>query len=407
LITATGAPDAAVQLPLPPAATGSTEQDPELWWQTLEAVLDCLAGQASLARVRRLSLDGTSATLLLCDGKGKALTPALLYRDARARSEAERIATLAPRESGAHGPSASLAKWLHLSETRGLSRAWPVHQTDWLLGRLSGQFGRTDENNALKLGYDPVARRWPEWIGALGLARDRLPRVEIPGTPFGTIRPGHCRRWGLSPEVQVCAGTTDSTAGFLATGATAPGTAVSSLGSTLVLKVLSPDPIFAPEYGVYSHRLGDRWLVGGASNAGGAVLLQHFDRQQLAAMTPRLDPDRPTGLDYYPLPAPGERFPVCDPQLPPRLEPRPADDRTFFQGLLEGLAGIEARGYRLLAELGAPYPDQVISVGGGSRNAAWTRIRQRLLGVPVVTAEQQEAAYGTARLAAGLALTGG
>jgi sugar (pentulose or hexulose) kinase len=71
----------------------------------------------------------------------------------------------------------------------------------------------------------------------------------------------------------------------------------------------------------------------------------------------------------------------------------------FFQGLLEGMAEIEARGYRLLAELGAPYPVEVRTVGGGAQNEAWTRIRARRLGVPVVRAEHQEAAYGAALLA--------
>jgi len=39
------------------------------------------------------------------------------------------------------------------------------------------------------------------------------------------------------------------------------------------------------------------------------------------------------------------------------------------------------------------------SVGGGAANAAWTRIRQRRLGVPFLDARSQEAAAGTARLA--------
>lgn len=80
-----------------------------------------------------------------------------------------------------------------------------------------------------------------------------------------------------------------------------------------------------------SHRLGDAWLVGGASNTGGAVLRRFFSDAELAELTPRMDASRPTGLDYYPLTSPGERFPVNDPELQPRLEPRPADDAMFLQ----------------------------------------------------------------------------
>ena len=45
--------------------------------------------------------------------------------------------------------------------------------------------------------------------------------------------------------------------------------------------------------------------AGGASNTGGAVLRHYFDDGQIAALTPRLRPDSPAGLDYYPLLRPG------------------------------------------------------------------------------------------------------
>jgi sugar (pentulose or hexulose) kinase len=77
---------------------------------------------------------------------------------------------------------------------------------------------------------------------------------------------------------------------------------------------------------------GDSWLVGGASNTGGAVLKQFFSGEQLQQLSSQIDPNRPSGLDYYPLTKPGERFPVNDPQLQPRLEPRPDDDALFLQG---------------------------------------------------------------------------
>ena len=62
------------------------------------------------------------------------------------------------------------------------------------------------------------------------------------------------------------------------------------------------------------------------------MLRRHFSDAQLAELTRRVDVAAPTGLDYYPLVAPGERFPVNDPELQPRLEPRPADDALFLQG---------------------------------------------------------------------------
>jgi sugar (pentulose or hexulose) kinase len=176
------------------------------------------------------------------------------------------------------------------------------------------------------------------------------------------------------------------------------GIGVTSLGTTLVLKQLSAQRIEAPEYGVYSHRYGDLWLVGGASNAGAGVLRQYFDDAQLAELSAQIDPLQDSPLDYYPLTGIGERFPVNDAQLAPRLEPRPGNDAEFLHGILQGLAHIEAAGYAKLAGLGAPALKRVVTNGGGARNIIWREIRARFLGVPISTAIHCEAAYGSALL---------
>lgn len=385
-------------LPLPRHDGPRSEQDPQRWWQALCDVLDELAARRDLCNVAAIALDATSSTLLACNEQGEPLAPALMYNDKRAVDQAAQISAVAPAASGAHGASSSLAKALWLSaQPATRSACWLLHQADWLSGRLLGSYGHSDENNALKLGYDPITRRWPAWIEALPLNTSALPKVHEPGTSLGSLHARWARRWGM-PDAQLVAGTTDSTAAFLATGANRIGQAVTCLGSTLVLKVLAEQPVFAPEYGVYSHRLGDRWLVGGASNSGGAVLRQFFTDEQLHVMESQLQAQTPTGLDYYPLPSCGERFPINDPTLAPRMEPRPENAAQFLQGLLEGIAQIEQRGYALLHTLGAPYPSEVISSGGGASNIAWRQLRARLLHVPVQLASHQDAAYGVALL---------
>lgn len=380
-------------------AGGISEQDPELWWQGVVEVLDALSRRLGDWTPRALAVDGTSSTLLLSRRDGTPLSPGLMYDDSRARRELALIEGLAPPQSPVHSPSSSLAKLLHLSREVHEPGCLALHQADWILGRLGGRFGLSDEHNCLKLGYDPVARAWPSWMEALPLPDGCLPEVHPPGRLLGRLSDLAARLTGLPGCTRLVSGTTDSNAATLATGISRVGEAVTSLGSTLVLKILSERPVFAPQYGVYSHRLGERWLVGGASNSGGAVLANHFSPAQMEQLTRRLDPRRPSGLDYYPLRRPGERFPLNDPDLPPCLEPRPADELQFFQGLLEGIARIEQRGYALLHELGAPSPHRVVSIGGGADNEPWRRIRQRLLGVPVSRAGQQQAACGSALLA--------
>jgi hypothetical protein len=403
--------EAAVTLPAPQREETRVEQDPTLWWTAVGDCLEQLAKGIDSDEVAAIAVDGTSATLLLTDAQGSPLGPALMYNDARATAEAEQLTRIIPAHSAAHGPSCALAKllWLSNHDTRFARATHACHQADWIAARLSGRFPAasvfSDYNNALKLGFDAQQQRWPDGLADLGLPLTLLPEVVAPGTVIGTIDQAVAERFALPASTRIVAGTTDSTASFLATGAKEPGEAVTALGSTLVLKVISERPVFAARYGVYSQPLmskGElRWLVGGASNSGGSVLSQYFTLEQMAAMTPRLRPDSPTGLDYYPLPATGERFPVNDAHLAPRLAPRPDDDVTFFQAMLEGIAAIEAEGYRLLAELGAPYPLSIRTTGGGAGNNLWTRMRGQLLQVPMLAAQQTEAAFGVALLAAG------
>ena len=155
-------------------------------------------------------------------------------------------------------------------------------------------------------------------------------------------------------------------------------------------------PVIGP--GITSHRVGGRWLCGGASNAGAGVLRRFFNDDQLEELSRQIDPESSSGLEYRPLPGTGERFPVDDPELRPILEPRPVSDALFLQGLLEGLAKIEAQGWIRLQELGAPPPQRVISLGGGARNPQWRRLREHRLGCPVLSCSLPPAA-GVARLA--------
>jgi D-ribulokinase len=219
------------------------------------------------------------------------------------------------------------------------------------------------------------------------------------GTRVGTVRPDIAAQFKLPTNAAVVAGTTDGCAAFLASGAKLAGDGVTSLGTTLTLKLLSATPVFASQFGIYSHRIGEQWLAGGASNSGGAALAVHFSNAEIVRLSELIDPGVATGLKYYPLPKAGERFPVNDPHLAPRVTPRPQADHVFLQGLLEGIAEIEAEGYRKLEALGASPLMSIRSVGGGAGNAKWSEIRAKSLGVPTHAADSEHAAMGVARLA--------
>jgi sugar (pentulose or hexulose) kinase len=373
-------------------------QTPEAWWGALSTLFDRIPEEFR-QQMAAIAVNGTSGTVFLCDQRGQPISDILLYNDPRAMSVASVASEVQQRVPPRHPAASSTSSFSKLIWSRQThsptANSYFVHQADWLSFRLHGQLGISDYHNTLKLGYDPEFLVYPDWIPQ---DRPRLPRVVAPGEAIAPITSAISQRFRLPPDCQVHAGTTDSIAAFLASGAKQPGDAVTSLGSTLVLKLLSRQRVDDGRYGVYSHRLGELWLTGGASNTGGAVLQQFFSNQELQELSDRL-PTTPSPLQYYPLTQPGERFPINDPNYPPNLDPKPEDSVAFLHGLLDSIARIEAQGYQRLAELGATPLQRVYTAGGGANNTAWQQLRQARLGVPVTPSQDTEAAYGTARLA--------
>lgn len=376
----------------------------ESWRKTLFDLIDQIP-QTTRRSIQSIAINGTSSTVLICDQQGQPLDQPILYNDTRGSLVLDQVKAVAPADHTVISATSSLAKLLWLATQfsttdpqSSIPNPYFLHQADWLSYLLHGKLGISDYHNALKLGYDVELLQYPDWLQNLQQPF-KLPDVVAPGKPIASVQGEIAARFKLPFDCVVCAGTTDSIAAFLASGATLPGEAVTSLGSTLVLKLLSQTRVDAVRYGIYSHRLGDLWLVGGASNTGGAVLRQFFTDAELQQYSQQIPTDRESQLVYYPLLKPGERFPINDSALPPRLEPRPNDPVEFLHGLLESIARIETRGYELLQELGASVLTNVHTAGGGANNARWRQIRSRHLKVPVTASAQTEAAYGTALLA--------
>ena len=403
----------------------SESSNPHHWWASFEQLIFKLKRQlfnsqsVRLSAITHLAIDGTSASVLLSNQNGEPCTEALMYNDQRAIEYAHLIDEVAPDNTAARGASSGLAKllWLfhHHRKLPGKNQpyadtiSYALNQADWLAGKLCQLFGFSDYNNALKMGYDPTSKSWPEWLDDFlkqqGIPVTLLPRVYSPGQVITIIDKKKAEYFGFSPQLKICAGTTDSTAAIIASGAKTCGDAVTSLGSSLVMKLISEQAVYDTQSGVYSQPYGDLWLVGGASNSGGAVLKHYFSTSQIEQFSDSLNCAlekkqlRSLDLNYYPLLSAGERFPIQNHLLAPRLLPRPESDLNFFQAMLEGMADIETLAYQRLLELGVAYPKHVISIGGGASNQAWHAIRQDKLGIPLKKAAFEQAAAGSAILA--------
>ena len=419
----------------------SSTQNPQLWIDGINQLLFKISEEFDLNRITDLVLDATSSTVLLCNQQGKPLTEALMYNDQQAAEEAKLISqTLgADPKTGATGASSSLAKTLLLLKrlkqnkastsqtmaTSAVQNEQPIHichQIDYLNQFLSGNINITDENNALKMGYDSINQAWPDWVKKiLNLQNSplKLPIVVRPGTKLGILSSKIAARYGFAESTSLHAGTTDSIAGFLASGADQIGDIVVSLGSTLAIKVISDVPIFSSIFGVYSHRLKNNWLVGGASNSGGAVLTAHYSMPEITALirtiqASNLNLPKTEQIAYYPLTKVGERFPIADSNLQPTMPTKPTqkiniqapsiEHQRYFLGLIHGLIQVELLAYEKLQALGCRHLKQIYTVGGGVKNKLWMSLRaERLQSTYCSTLKlsdpkSQEAAFGVTRL---------
>ncbi len=357
-------------------------------------------------RVNTISLAGTSGTLLLCRDDGQLLTgdlaQALPYHLACEAQLPEAWRLLG--EAGIHPAgqaSGSLARALFLLEKCSPYRDGATfllrHQADWLMGWLLNHWRWGEEGNNLRLGWDLGSQRW---LGSLEVTpwAKALPEIVPSGTVLGPVAPAVAAALGLAETCQVVAGTTDANAAVLAADPS-PGDGITVLGSTLVLKQFVPQPIQA--VGVSCHRVNGRWLLGGASNTGAAILSRYFTSPMIEELSRQMDPLASTGLRLRPLLGRGERFPADAPRLQPILEPRPVSDARFLQALLEGITRIEKEGWQRFRELGAPPITRIITLGGGATNPQWRQLRQQALGLPILNRPKLSAARGMALLAQG------
>eukprot|EP00903_Cladosiphon_okamuranus_P008792 g8421.t1 len=426
--------------------------DPDEWLRAA----DTLMGDVPLnlrERLSRICFSGTSASCLLVDthdpsrvtrGPRMYSYNTLTEAPEMARAALRVLEGIAPdKHTTLSGTSAlmKLVLW-HLQSPIEPDEAF-CHQADYVAAHTTGARGPgsivSDWNNALKAGFDVESLSWPEWLLESEIGREIrhcLPEVAMPGAVVGHVSATTACRFGLHARCEVVAGTTDSIAAFIAANTTTPGHAVTSLGSTLAVKMLSERRVEDASRGVYSHRLGhagrggstggrrqggggdadqdargsdesadtgDLWLVGGASNVGCAVLrMEGFESSELEALSREIDANEDSPLDdYYPLTrgTRGERFPTNDPVKESVLEPRPESRREYLHGLLQAIARVESEGYAALEALGATKLRRVDTAGGGAVNPTWTAMRQRLLGVPTGRASNTDAAYGCALLA--------
>ncbi len=366
-------------------------KNPNSWINSCENLLVSLPIEVKI-NLNKLAISGTSGTLIPSNLQGEPIGEAIPY-DQACTEHNILLESLASGEDHLQTPYSSLAKALKLIDKYGINILLR-HQSDWITGWFLKDWTHGEEGNNLKLGWDLEKESWPK--SYLNTSWQKcLPQIVKSGKIIGQVNFDLAERFNLNKKLMLISGTTDSNACLIAAGL-GKEDGLTVLGTTIVVKKIIDKPI--KKQGVTNHRVNGHWICGGASNAGCGILSQLFSDSEIKELSRQINPSKNTSLNLLPLNSKGERFPVNNANLEPILYPRPVSDSLYLHALFEGLAKIELKGWEKLGELTGSLPKKIITIGGGSNNPQWRKIREKIINIPIVSCKKTTS-FGSALLA--------
>ena len=391
-----------------------SEQEPEAWWHAVQAGIEELCKQHSLAQVKGIGLSGQMHGATLLDAQQQVLRPAILWNDGRSNTECEFLERQIPNARQITGnlamPGFTAPKllWLQREEPALFEKVDKVLlPKDFLRLQLSGEMVSEMSDAAGTLWLDVEKRDWSNvMLSATGLSRHHMPRL-IEGTESsGLLLPELAKRWGINGQPLIAGGAGDNAAGAVGIGAIQPGSAFLSLGTSGVYFVVTPSFLPAPEQGAHAfcHCLPRTWHQMGVILSAASCLSwlsQMIGRKEADLLNALQQDPVLTGAPLFLPYLSGERTPHNDSQAQGVFFGlnHNHDARHLTQAVLEGVSCAFADCQQVLVEAGAEI-GEVSLIGGGARSHTWGQILATMLQRPLIVHSGTElgAAFGAARL---------
>ena len=397
-------------------AEGRVEQHPDDWWAACLETLDEVLGDERMAsQIELVTVTSSAGCLVAIDNLGRAMGPAIMISDVRARGQAqsiERMAGFAALARTGRRVTADLMLpkilWLREQEPQLFAEArWFASPNDFLVLRLTGQLV-TDSATASKYFHDHASGYPGELLVEVGVEEDRLPPVdEVTELP---LLPELRRRYGLPASARVVLSAYDAICAIYGAGVARPGDACDVSGTVTSFRVVSDRAVWDPDGRIFvaPHIRPGYYLAGGSNNlAGGTIewakqLLYAGEADPYAAMEAEAN-DAPAGaggIVFLPYLL-GERAPIWDASARAvffglgRSHVRADLVRAVFEGVAFSVLDIADR----LRALGLSI-DHVSASGGLARLVPIRQIKADMLGVPLsLPAELETTALGAALVA--------
>ena len=396
---------------------GYSEQDPQSWWQAVEAAMTELGIQKprEMSAVKAIGLSGQMHGLVALDERGDVLRPAILWNDTRCASEADELDKAEPafREIGGNavmaGFTAPKAEWMRRHEPDLFAQIKTILlPKDYVRYRLSGEMVAEMSDAAGTLWLDVAKRDWSQaLLSACGLSKDQMPRLVEGAEISAPLLDDIAERWGLPKDVAIAGGGGDNAAAAIGLGVISAGDGFVSLGTSGVVFMVTDNfaPAAASGAHAFCHALPSLWHQMGVILAASDCVswlcdITNKDIESLMAAMAKTDLLKTTPL-FHPYLS-GERTPHNDANASAGFlgVKRGDDEGDLARAVLQGVSFAIADAMDVLRNAGSA-PKQLLATGGGSNNEIWLSYIASVTGCPISVPEDADsgAALGAARLA--------
>ncbi len=403
---------------------GWAEQDPDDWWNALgrsvrQAVIDA---KVSKQEILGLCLDTTCCSVVVLDGAGNPLRPALIWMDMRSAPQTEQVLAtgdLALKvNSNGGGPVSAewmipKSLWIHQNEPEIFQNAETICEfQDYLNLHLTGKRVASINNVSVRWhygpGWDGWASRMVEILGMPELLKKWPDTVLRLGEEIGGLTSNASLHLDLPEGLPVLQGGADAFIGMIGLGVVDPGSLAFITGSShlhlgLSQKALNGQGI----WGTYANAVipGLHVLEGGQTSTGSVVswlrrTLGNPSYEELNQEAAQLEPGSEGVImqEHFQ----GNRTPHTDP---------------LSRGVISGLTLKHGRGHLFRATLeGIAFgteliletmrnngfeAETVVLAGGATRSNLWLQIHADVSNLPLTLTKVPDApALGSAILAA-------
>jgi xylulokinase len=412
----------------------SVEMDVETYWQALKSTITTVLKESKInpREIKGLGISAQGETLIFVDQDGKPLRRAVVWLDNRAQSEADSLAEIFGHRHAFEITGqvklvptwpASKILWLRKNEPKTFDKVGKfLLIEDYFLHRLTGEYVCEGSLVTSTCYWNFQTRAWwGEMLGELGVSEQQLPHYRESGEPVGKLQPKIAVELGLSPETIVCTGALDQACGAIGVGNIKPGIFSENTGAALAICATVSQPVLDPGNQMPCHYHGLPGLYMLHTFTSGGIVMRWF-RDQFAG--PEMRVSRTSGLDAYDLMGleaarvqPGCEGLLMLPHLQGAMAPEanPKASGVFYgftlrhgrghftRAIMEGVSFIVRRNIEVVEGLGVAV-NEIRSLGGGARSSIWKQMEADIVGRPVVTTTNEEAATLGAAILAGKAI---